>query len=149
MDEPKENLKLFENIKHHEGKKLLVLTIIIGITIVLFIVKYFIFPFFFGMNKDDGFSKLMKVIKTHFRDVSSYKINILLFILLIALVSTLMSFKNLNYKHFGIILVIAYITSIAVEARLYLTGAMLNAVIIYIYLIILVHIEKKEVDKKK
>ena len=148
MDEPKENLRFFENVKHHEGTKLLILTIIIGITIFLFLIKYFILPFFFKKGTD-GFDRLFIEIKNHLHDIYTHKINIILFILLVALISTLMTFKDLNFKHLGMLLIITYISSIAVEAKLYLTGAMLNAVIIYIYLIILIKIEKKENNKNK
>ena len=49
----------------------------------------------------------------------------------------------------GIILIIAYITSLAVEAKLFITGAVLNAIVVYIYVRILLLKNRETIKEEK
>jgi ABC-type transporter lipoprotein component MlaA len=75
--------------------------------------------------------------------------NILLLLIFIRLLSVYFSFNNIDFKHMGIILIIAYITSLAVEAKLFITGAVLNAIVVYIYVRILLLKNRETVKEEK
>lgn len=133
-----------------ERPKIIALDVLIGITVVVYFIRFIFFPFVLKIYPVE-YKKLHKVLKKHFTNVFNGYFNIFLFCIFIALLVIYFSFDNLNFKHMGIILLIAYITSLAVEAELFITGAVLNAIIVFIYIrVLLIKNEKEqEADRKK
>ena len=135
-----------EKTLKRDRNKSIALSVLIGITLLFYIFKFFIMPIIFGKPPDE-FLNLKSVLKRHFSHIYKSYSNIFMLLLFFALVIVYFTFDNNNFRHMGIILIVAYITSLAVEAKLFITGALLNAVIIYIYIMILIRIDKNQKEK--
>lgn len=132
-----------------ERGKIIALDVLIGLTICMFILRFIFLPFVLKIYPYEV-KRLHKVLKKHTSNIFSGYFNIFLLCVFIALLIIYFSFDNLNFKHMGIILVIAYITSLAVEAKLFITGAVLNAIIVFIYIrVLLIKYEKKKEKQKE
>jgi len=134
-----------------EHKKIVALDVLVIITILLFLIRFVFFPLVLKIYPREMVS-LYKVLRRHFKGILENWFNILLFLLFIGLLVVYFMFDNTSFKHMGLILIIAYVTSLAVEAQLFITGAVLNAIIVFIYIRILLlknKIEQEREDKSK
>jgi len=131
-----------------ERKKVIALDVLVGITIFIYFLRFVFFPYVLHIFPDE-YKALHKVLKNHYGNVFKSWFNILLFLIFIGLLSVYFSFNNIDFKHMGIILIIAYITSLAVEAKLFITGAVLNAIVVYIYVRILLLKNKETIEEKR
>lgn len=125
-----------------EKTKVIALDIIVGISIFYLLVVYFLLPFGFGYYRKEV-NSFFNVLGNHFKRITKYY-NFPIFLLFIGIVVCCFSFNNNNFKKAGLILIIAYITSLAVEAKLYVTGALISGIATYIYIRIIVSQEYKK-----
>jgi len=131
-----------------EKNKVIALDVLVGITIFIYFLRFVIFPYVLHIFPDE-YKSLHKVLKNHLGNIFKSWFNILLLLIFIGLLSVYFSFNNINFKHMGIILIIAYITSLAVEAKLFITGAVLNAIVVYIYVRILLLKNRETIKEEK
>ena len=134
--------KLVELTIETERPKIIALDIIVGIAIFYIIVAYFILPFGFGYYRNEV-SSFFQVLGNHYKSITRYY-NLPIFFLFIGIVVCCFSFNNNDFKKAGLVLIIAYITSLAVEAKLFVTGALISGIATYIYIRVLVSQEKKK-----
>ena len=138
----KKEEKLVELTIETEKPKILALDIIVGIAIFYIIVAFFILPFGFGYYRNEV-SSFFQVLGNHYSSITRYY-NLPIFFLFVGIVVCCFSFNNNDFKKAGLVLIIAYITSLAVEAKLFVTGALISGIATYIYIRVLVSQEKKK-----
>jgi len=128
-------------IKTERGK-IIALDVIVGISVLYLIIVFFVLPFGFGYYRNEAMN-FYQVLGKHVATVSRYY-NLPIFFLFIGIVVCCFSFDNNDFKKSGLILIIAYITSLAVEAKLFVTGALISGIATYIYIRVLVSQELKK-----
>jgi len=125
-----------------EKPKIIALDVVIGLACFLILLRFIILPFGFGFYRNSTV-QLFDVLHKHFSKVLSPQ-NIIFLILFIAIVAICFSFKNNDFKKTGLILLIAYITSLAVEAKLFVTGAIISGIATYIYIRVIISQEYRK-----
>lgn len=127
-----------------EKGKIIALDVIVGVSVFYLIMIFLILPFCFGYYKNETVT-FYQVLGKHITKVSRYY-NLPIFFLFVGIVACCFSFNNNDFKKAGLILIIAYITSLAVEAKLFVIGALISGIATYIYIRVLV---SQEINKKK
>ena len=130
-----------------EKGKIIALDVVVLLTVAFLLFRFVISPLF-GIKHDEN-RRLYSVIKSYSGRVFNTR-NILLLLLFVAILAILFSFNDHEFKKIGLILLISYITSLAVEAKLFMTGALISGVTGYLYIRLLTYVDrKKEANKKK
>ena len=131
-----------------EKTRMIVLDVIVAITVFVYFLDFIFLPLFYKTYTKQA-NNLYTVLAKHFYDIKHNYLNIVIFFLFIGMLAVFFSFPENNFKHMGLVLLIAYITSLAVEAKMFITGAALNGIIVYAYVRIMKSINKKVLKNKK
>ena len=115
------------------------------LTVAFLLLRFVILPLF-GIQYDET-QRFYGVIKTYSGRLF-YKRNIPLLLLFIAILAIFFSFNDHEFKRIGLILLITFITSLAVEAKLFMTGVLIAGVTGYLYIRLLTYIDLKKKQKK-
>lgn len=130
--------------------KIIALDVVIGIVILSIFLRFFVAPYFFGVKQVE-IDRLYLVMKKWGGQIISYR-NVYFLILYIIILGLFFSFNDNEFKKIGLILLISFITSIAVEAKLFVTGALISGIAAYIYIRVVSSFNVKKLDdsnKKK
>jgi len=117
-----------------ERYKILALDFVIFLLIIVFFVRHFIQPIS-GQN-NSAHQQISKVLYNLYLETYGKKnyLNIFLSLALISIISIFLSFEDLQIKQIGLIIIVSFISSLAVEAKLFISGAVIAGISGYLYL---------------
>ena len=147
QDTNKQELKRSEAIIDIDKPKIIALDVTIGVVIISIFIRFVVFPYILN-RKDVEINRLQSVIQKYGKEIFSFR-NIFFLILYIVILGIFFSFGDSEFKKIGLVLLISFITSIAVEAKLFVLGALISGLAAYIYIRVAMAIEQKKINKNK
>jgi hypothetical protein len=129
-----------------DNSKVIALDVVIGIVVLSIFLRFFVAPYFFTIKQTE-IDRLYDVIRKFGKEIITIR-NIYFLILYIVILGLFFSFNDNEFKKIGLILIISFITSIAVEAKLFVIGALISGIAAYIYIRVVTSFNVKNKNNK-